>query len=175
MVGTTGLATLVSPTIQLLAPSGLRMLPGDPQPLALTVHPPHLPTTSKESSGYDIVGIACARHHQQLLHYIVIVQLYSRNDMGQTSSAAVALYSNSSAVLDFCLSKSSGTVLGIQLPVRRKYSTKLGVLRSTTDIGILIACFIYYNLGFIPFFDFRLHVPSFLISVCLVILGMCGG
>jgi hypothetical protein len=47
MVGTTGLATLVSPTIQLLAPSGLRMLPGDPQPLALTVHPPHLPTTSK--------------------------------------------------------------------------------------------------------------------------------
>lgn len=48
MVGTTGLATLVSPTIQLLAPSGLRMLPGDPQPLALTVHPSHLPTTSKE-------------------------------------------------------------------------------------------------------------------------------
>lgn len=46
MVGTTGLATLVSPTIQLLAPSGLRMLPGDPQPLALTVHPPHLPTTN---------------------------------------------------------------------------------------------------------------------------------
>ncbi|PNF28947.1 hypothetical protein B7P43_G15261 [Cryptotermes secundus] len=48
MVGTTGLATLVSPTIQLLAPSGLRMLPGDPQPLALTVHPPHLPAASKE-------------------------------------------------------------------------------------------------------------------------------
>lgn len=46
MVGTTGLATLVSPTIQLLTPSGLRMLPGDPQPLALTVHPPHLPTTN---------------------------------------------------------------------------------------------------------------------------------
>ncbi|XP_069677633.1 max-binding protein MNT-like isoform X2 [Periplaneta americana] len=46
MVGTTGLATLVSPTIQLLAPSGLRMLPGDPQPLALTVHPPHLSTTN---------------------------------------------------------------------------------------------------------------------------------
>ncbi|PSN49810.1 hypothetical protein C0J52_01371 [Blattella germanica] len=47
MVGTTGLATLVSPTIQLLAaPSGLRMLPGDPQPLALTVHSPHLPTTN---------------------------------------------------------------------------------------------------------------------------------
>ncbi|KAJ9574531.1 hypothetical protein L9F63_008304, partial [Diploptera punctata] len=46
MVGTTGLATLVSPTIQLLAPSGLRMLPGDPQPLALTVHSPHLPNTN---------------------------------------------------------------------------------------------------------------------------------
>lgn len=56
MVGTTGLATLVSPTIQLLAPSGLRMLPGDPQPLALTVHPPHLPTTSKEVNA--VLGMA---------------------------------------------------------------------------------------------------------------------
>lgn len=55
MVGTTGLATLVSPTIQLLAPSGLRMLPGDSQPLALTVHPPHLPTTSKEMKA--VVGM----------------------------------------------------------------------------------------------------------------------
>lgn len=74
MVGTTGLATLVSPTIQLLAPSGLRMLPGDPQPLALTVHPPHLPTTSKEVNA--VVGLAWARHHQQSLQYIVIIQLY---------------------------------------------------------------------------------------------------
>ncbi|XP_067014981.2 max-binding protein MNT [Anabrus simplex] len=42
-------AALVSPTIQLLTPSGLRMLPTDPQPLALTVHhtqAPQLPTTT---------------------------------------------------------------------------------------------------------------------------------
>lgn len=66
MVGTTGLATLVSPTIQLLAPSGLRMLPGDPQPLALTVHPSHLPTTNIGHSPVSAVvshprlrGVSC--------------------------------------------------------------------------------------------------------------------
>lgn len=45
-------AALVSPTIQLLTPSGLRMLPTEPQPLALTVHhtpSPHLPTTTVTS------------------------------------------------------------------------------------------------------------------------------
>lgn len=55
MVGTTGLATLVSPTIQLLAPSGLRMLPGDPQPLALTVHSPHLSTSNVTHSSASAV------------------------------------------------------------------------------------------------------------------------
>lgn len=55
MVTPTGMATtLVSPTIQVLAPHGLRMVPADAtgtaaQPLALTVHAPptHVPTTSK--------------------------------------------------------------------------------------------------------------------------------
>jgi hypothetical protein len=63
------------------------MLPGDPQPLALTVHPPHLPTTSKEVNAVVWYG------------------------MVQTSSAVIAVYCNRSAVLDFCPSKSTGSVL----------------------------------------------------------------
>lgn len=53
MVSAPGLAaTLVSTPIQLLTPSGIRMVPADPQPLALTVHhsPAHLPSASAMTS-----------------------------------------------------------------------------------------------------------------------------